>query len=181
MNPIIGEIFKCDWDTSNKKAHYFAEQISHHPPHSAFCFYNVEKGVAVNGNFAPSYVKFFGNSAETRVSGVMKVVVVGKDFKEEYECTWPSFKVKGIIFGTLLLEIIGKVSITCEQTKYKAEIDFKSKGLFGGKYNEINGKIKKGLMKTLYTINGFWDSEIYFTKDGSKVFYNNNISIIYKN
>ena len=33
-------------------------------------------------------------------------------------------------------------------------------GFFGGKYNEVIGKVKRGT-KTLYSIRGFWDSEIY--------------------
>lgn len=126
LNPIIGEIFRCDWNTPNK-AHYFAEQLSHHPPHSAFCYYNVGAGIAVNANFAPSYAKFHGNSASTAVQGIMKVVVYGKDFEDEYEITWPGFYVKGIIFGTLLLEIVGKVTIANAKNKFVAQIDFKSK------------------------------------------------------
>jgi hypothetical protein len=94
LNPIIGEIFRCDWNAQHK-SHYFAEQLSHHPPHSAFCYYNVEAGIAVNANFAPSYAKFHGNSASTSVQGVMKVVIHGKDFDDEYELTWPGFYVKG--------------------------------------------------------------------------------------
>jgi hypothetical protein len=106
LNPILGEIFRCHWDfddssadqiNSNNKypdgfgqttrSHYFAEQLSHHPPHSAFVYYNNEKvnqnnrvnnllkkqGVAATGNIAPSYVKFYGNSAETKIRGTIRL------------------------------------------------------------------------------------------------------------
>jgi hypothetical protein len=47
--------------------------------------------------------------------------------------------------------MFGKTTTKCDQTQYKAEIDFKRKALWRGKYNQIAGKIKKG-SNTLYSI-----------------------------
>lgn len=38
-----------------------------------------------------------------------------------------SFTPTGILFGTLLMELCGDVSITCNATQCKAEIEFKGK------------------------------------------------------
>jgi len=165
LNPVLGETFRCEWP--QHKSQYVAEQISHHPPYSAFCFYNVDQGIALNANFAPSYVKYYGNWAETCVGGFARMVVVHKNFEEVYDMTWPSMQVKGIMVGALTTELFGKVTIRCEQTQYKAEIDFKKKPLWRGKYNQISGKIKKG-SSTLYGISGYWDSDIFIAKPNSK-------------
>jgi len=174
LNPVIGEFFQCRWNVADAKSYhtttsnYFAEQLSHHPPHSAFCYWNIEKGVAVNGNLAPTYAKFMGNSAETKLQGMIKIHLSNKkDVDEEYELTFPGACVRGILFGTLLLEIVGKVYIQCKKTGYRADIDFKSKGMFRGKYNQISGSIQsKG--KDLYTLAGFWDSVVTITNCKTK-------------
>lgn len=68
-------------------------------------------------------------------------------FNEEYEVTFPNVYAKGLLFGTLLMELGGsgfiflkviiiliifyKVSIICKKTEYRAEIEFKQKPLIG--------------------------------------------------
>lgn len=47
----------------------------------------------------------------------------------------------GFLFGTLVMELAGLVTITCKQSGLKAEIDFKQKPSFFGEYNTLQGKI----------------------------------------
>lgn len=89
MNPVIGEVFQCHWDIDSNnnnnsngaqsghasRSCYIAEQLSHHPPHTAFCYYNVDQGVAVHADITPSYAKFWGNSTEVKVSVIKKISV----------------------------------------------------------------------------------------------------------
>lgn len=167
LNPVCGEVFKAGWTFNGQEIHYVAEQLSHHPPHSAFSYWNVDAGVFMNANIAPTYVKFYGNSAESTIKGLIRLSVYGKNFEEEYEFTYPSMLVKGILFGSLHLEVIGKVSIQCKATGYSADIEFKQKAMFRGKYNSIVGKIKKS-GKTTHSIGGFWDSVVTITDSKSK-------------
>jgi len=96
------------------------------------------------------------------------------------------------------MEIGGTVYITCEKTGLQSEIEFKTKvrlltvsflppsltqrrarGLtsctaqpyFGGGYNFVSGKIKEitGKKKTLYTISGKWDDQIFIRPSDTKV------------
>lgn len=46
---------------------------------------------------------------------------------EEYSITMPYGYAKGIIVGSLTMELGGKVSITCDRTGYKADLEFKLK------------------------------------------------------
>lgn len=48
-NPILGETFRCFWLHPNgTRSHFVAEQVSHHPPVSAFYVSNREEGYVVN-------------------------------------------------------------------------------------------------------------------------------------
>ena len=83
--------------------------------------------------------------------------------------TFPYAFCKGILFGTLSMELGGKVHIHCEKTGYQTDIEFKLKPyLFGAKdCNAIMGQITLG-GKVLATIEGKWDSEIFLTDHRSK-------------
>ncbi len=48
---------------------------------------------------------------------------------EDYHITMPYAHCKGILIGTLTMELGGKVTIDCEKTGYRAELEFKLKVL----------------------------------------------------
>lgn len=48
-------------------------------------------------------------------------------FGEDYVMTLPYAHCKGILIGTLTMELGGVITINCEKTGYKAEIEFKLK------------------------------------------------------
>lgn len=156
-NPLLGEFFRSKWEhADNSCTHFVAEQVSHHPPISCFYFSNRKNGYTLNGSMLPRS-KFLGASVASMMEGTATLTII--PFGEEYTITFPNVYGRGILFGTLLMELIGVITIQCNQTNCKAEIDFKAKPFFGGEYNAINGKIKKG-KDTLYTLNGKWDGRI---------------------
>ncbi|KPP57612.1 hypothetical protein Z043_124644 [Scleropages formosus] len=69
---------------------------------------------------------------------------------------------KGILYGTMTLELGGQVTIVCEKTGYSAQLEFKLKPFLGSNdsVNQISGKIKLG-KEVLATLEGHWDSEIF--------------------
>ena len=60
-NPILGETFRCYWKhpKSNSRTFYIAEQISHHPPVSAFYVTNRQDGFCISGCILAKS-KFYG-------------------------------------------------------------------------------------------------------------------------
>ena len=60
-NPIIGETFRCMWlnDTDQSKTFFIAEQVSHHPPVSAFYCSNRKGGYVTHGSILAKS-KFYG-------------------------------------------------------------------------------------------------------------------------
>lgn len=60
-NPIIGEMFRCMWPNTanNSKTFYISEQVSHHPPVSAFYVSNRKDGYVIGGSILAKS-KFYG-------------------------------------------------------------------------------------------------------------------------
>ncbi|KAJ7323776.1 Oxysterol-binding protein- protein 8 [Desmophyllum pertusum] len=103
-----------------------------------------------------------GNSSSAILDGNATMTLL--KFGEEYVMTIPYAHCKGILIGTLTMELGGVVTINCEKTGYKAEIEFKLKPFWkkSGESNYIAGKIKMG-KETLCRIEGKWDGEILIT------------------
>lgn len=175
-NPTLGETFECTYAMpDSSKIRYFAEQVSHHPPVSAFMVENRQKNLLVEGYYYPKS-RFLGNSAASMGEGHCLVQFL--DRGETYLCTWPNAYARGIIFGTFLMEIGGKVDITSSTGGLSAVVDFKTKPMFGGEYNRIEGRIRRIAAKkketVLYRFSGKWNGEIHITNEEtqeSKLFF----------
>ncbi|XP_052898692.1 oxysterol-binding protein-related protein 8 isoform X3 [Anopheles moucheti] len=158
-NPILGETFRCYWQHENgSRTFYIAEQVSHHPPVSVFYVTNRQDGFCISCSILAKS-KFYGNSTSAILEGVATLTLLPRG--ECYTLTVPYAHCKGILMGTLSMELGGKVSIECENTGYKTELEFKLKPFLGGNEytNLVVGKLKLG-KETMATINGHWDSEI---------------------
>lgn len=158
-NPILGETFRCYWQHDNgSRTFYIAEQVSHHPPISVFYVTNRQDGFCISCSILAKS-KFYGNSTSAILEGVATLTLLPRG--ESYTLTVPYAHCKGILMGTLSMELGGKVSVECENTGYKTELEFKLKPFLGGNEytNLLTGKLKLG-KETLATINGHWDGEI---------------------
>jgi len=163
-NPIIGEVFRCMWpnDENSSRTFFIGEQVSHHPPVSAFYCSNRKDGYVIGGSILAKS-KFYGNSSSAILDGVASVSLLKNG--EDYSVTMPYAHVKGILIGSLTAEYGGVVNIKCEKTGYNAEIEFKLKPFWkkSGESNYISGKIRMG-NDVLSKIEGRWDSEIFITE-----------------
>ncbi|KAM9754122.1 oxysterol-binding protein-related protein 5 isoform 2-T2 [Menidia menidia] len=166
-NPILGETFRCCWlhPQTDSCTFYIAEQVSHHPPISAFYICNRKDNFCISGNILAKS-KFYGNSLSAILDGRARLLFMSRD--EEYVITMPYAHCKGILYGTMTLELGGKVSIECEKTKCFAELEFKLKPFLGGSssVNQISGKIFVG-EELLATIDGHWDGEVFINEKRS--------------
>ncbi|XP_052440074.1 oxysterol-binding protein-related protein 8 isoform X3 [Carassius gibelio] len=160
-NPIIGETFRCLWlhTKTNSKTFYIAEQVSHHPPVSAFYVSNRKDGFCLSGSILAKS-KFYGNSLSAILDGEARLSFLNRG--EDYVMNMPYAHCKGILYGTMTLELGGQVSIACEKTGYSALLEFRLKPFLGSSdiVNQISGKIKLG-KEVLATLEGHWDSEVF--------------------
>eukprot|EP01117_Protostelium_nocturnum_P007035 TRINITY_DN2520_c0_g1_i2.p1 TRINITY_DN2520_c0_g1~~TRINITY_DN2520_c0_g1_i2.p1 ORF type:complete len:441 (+),score=178.42 TRINITY_DN2520_c0_g1_i2:211-1533(+) len=161
-NPVLGEFFRCMWELpSDSKTFFVGEQVSHHPPISAFYASNRKEGIVAGGSIL-FRSKFYGTSVGSILEGSISIHHLR--FGEDYELTFPSAYGKGFLFGTLVMELGGIVTITCKQSGWRAELDFRLKPMFGGDYNTILGKIKDiNTGNVVYQLTGRWDQRIDMT------------------
>ncbi|XP_031206236.1 oxysterol-binding protein-related protein 8 [Mastomys coucha] len=174
-NPILGETFRCLWThpRTNSKTFYIAEQVSHHPPVSAFYVSNRKDGFCLSGSILAKS-KFYGNSLSAILEGEARLTFLNRG--EDYVMTMPYAHCKGILYGTMTLELGGTVNITCQKTGYSAILEFKLKPFLGSSdyVNQISGKLKLG-KEVLATLEGHWDSEVFINDkktDNSEIFWN---------
>ncbi|CAB4069288.1 OSBPL9_10_11 [Lepeophtheirus salmonis] len=174
-NPIIGETFYCHWDlphsgTGNKLSEndplpwckdnnlvFVAEQVSHHPPISAFYAEHIKKRISVNAHI---YTKssFLGMSIAVHNVGQGSVKLL--DYGEEYVATFPTGYGRSIL-TVPWIELGGKVSITCVQTNYTANIDFKCKPFFSSDVNKVFAEvISPTAKKPILKVDGEWNGRM---------------------
>lgn len=210
-NPVLGEIHRCRWTyEDSSEAFYVCEQVSHHPPVSAYHYESPEHNLVIFGDIRPKS-RFLGNSVATLMQGTNKIVFlkVGKEAKEfsklfrsgkapeddsqtqlqrsdslqsvdsnsgksiaqsvggeEYVLTLPNVYGRGILFGTMYMELGDTAQIQCAANGLTCDLKFETKGFFSGVYNGISGKIKRN-GELLHTVSGRWSDQVYIQKGKS--------------
>ncbi|KAK9498170.1 hypothetical protein O3M35_004046 [Rhynocoris fuscipes] len=173
-NPILGEIFQCHWNieaqTDNEESTlitdgpvpwctgnqltFIAEQVSHHPPISAFYAEHYNKRISFNAHVWTKS-KFLGLSIGVHNIGNGVIHVI--DHNEFYVVTFPNGYGRSIL-TVPWIELGGTVTINCEKTGYRAVIEFLTKPFYGGKKHRITGEIfGPNEKKPFVTITGEWN------------------------
>ncbi|GHJ83618.1 hypothetical protein NliqN6_0020 [Naganishia liquefaciens] len=167
-NPVLGEFFRCTYRYDDgSEGYYVAEQVSHHPPISAFFYISPKNRVIITGELKPKS-KFLGNSVATILEGQNRVRLLDRPEDGEYTITMPNMFARGILFGKMLLELGDISSVRCPRTNLSCDIEFKTKGWLSGGYNAVVGTVK-GPNGTMGEITGHWDKSMeYKDKSGKK-------------
>ncbi|GMR62677.1 hypothetical protein PMAYCL1PPCAC_32872 [Pristionchus mayeri] len=165
-NPILGETFRCCWEhPDGSTTFYVAEQVSHHPPISSLFVSNRKAGFDVSATILAKS-KYYGNSVSAMMLGKIRIRLLNRG--ETYTVGLPFANCKGIMIGTMTMELGGQVTIECDRTAYTCLLDFKLKPFLGGSMNVMNGQIKLG-KETITEIEGHWDGLIiYRNVNGAK-------------
>ncbi|KAL8223514.1 hypothetical protein R6Q57_018989 [Mikania cordata] len=168
-NPILGETHHV----SRGNLNVLLEQVSHHPPVSALHATNEKDNIEMIW-CQYAVPKFQGTSIETRVLGTRQLRLINKG--ESYVMNSPNLVIKFLPVPDV--EWLGNVTIQCRETGLEAHLSYKGKSFLGrkGNYRSVRGKIMSTPeMKTIYEINGHWDSTVTI-KDTS----NGKLTVIYK-
>lgn len=124
LNPILGESFQC---REPKTGCYFvAEQVSHHPPLTAFYMCEKKTGVYLTGNIQLS-AQLATNSIGVKTEGTARLVV---NHREVYVLSpqIPPLRARGILIGRKRNELYGNVRLVCAATGFEAVLRFNPKG-----------------------------------------------------
>ncbi|CAI6348338.1 unnamed protein product [Macrosiphum euphorbiae] len=136
---------------------FLAEQVSHHPPISAFYAEHKKKKVTFCANVWTKS-KFLGLSVA--VHHVGQGIVRLLKHKEEYISTFPSGYGRSIL-TVPWIELGGSVTISCPQTGYHCDIEFHTKPFYGGKKHRITAEVfGPKTKKAFLTITGEWNGSM---------------------
>ncbi|XP_053928348.1 oxysterol-binding protein-related protein 9 isoform X4 [Cuculus canorus] len=177
-NPILGEIFRCHWVlpgtegdddmepvsegpvpwVSKSCVTFVAEQVSHHPPISAFYAECFNKRIQFNAHIWTKS-KFLGMSIG--VHNIGQGCVTCLDYDEHYILTFPNGYGRSIL-TVPWIELGGECSINCSKTGYNASIVFHTKPFYGGKKHRITAEIfSPNDKKPFCSIEGEWNGVMY--------------------
>ncbi|XP_014649257.1 PREDICTED: oxysterol-binding protein-related protein 9 [Ceratotherium simum simum] len=176
-NPILGEIFQCHWtlpnDTeenaelvaegpvpwvSKNSVTFVAEQVSHHPPISAFYAECFNKKIQFNAHIWTKS-KFLGMSIG--VHNIGQGCVSCLDHDEHYILTFPNGYGRSIL-TVPWVELGGECNINCSKTGYSANIVFHTKPFYGGKKHRVTAEIfSPNDKKSFCSVEGEWNGVMY--------------------
>uniref|UniRef100_A0A8C9VWF3 Oxysterol-binding protein n=1 Tax=Scleropages formosus TaxID=113540 RepID=A0A8C9VWF3_SCLFO len=175
-NPILGEIFLCHWDLplesdesepvsegpvpwcGKNSVSFVAEQVSHHPPISAFYAECFSKKIQFNAHIWTKS-KFLGMSIGVHNIGQGCVSCLEHD--EHYILTFPNGYGRSIL-TVPWVELGGECTISCSKSGYSANIVFHTKPFYGGKKHRITAEIfSPNDKKPFCSIEGEWNGVMY--------------------
>ncbi|XP_039590560.1 oxysterol-binding protein-related protein 2b [Polypterus senegalus] len=151
FNPLLGETFELTREDLGFRL--ISEQVSHHPPISAFYSESENKDFIFHGSIYPK-LKFWGKSVEAEPKGTNTLEL--PKHNEAYTWTNPSCCVHNVILGKLWIEQYGTVEIVNHSTGEKCILYFKPCGLFGKELHKVEGYIQDKNKKKLCIIYGKW-------------------------
>ncbi|KAH9821095.1 hypothetical protein DFH28DRAFT_1120438 [Melampsora americana] len=174
LNPILGELFLGHWNGNSDdenptkdlgEIRLWAEQVSHHPPVSAYFLLNSKSKVSYQGHCAQK-TSFSGKSVIVKQvgHGILRITLPDNTV-ESYLVTLPKLRIEGLLLGSPYVELT-ETSHIQSSTGYHAVIDYKGKGYFSGKSHTFVAKIhpKPKSTQILYQIEGQWNGISKFTK-----------------
>ncbi|XP_075689101.1 oxysterol-binding protein-related protein 9 isoform X3 [Rhinoderma darwinii] len=176
-NPILGEVFQCHWDlpgqenedsepvsegpvpwVSKNNVTFVSEQVSHHPPISAFYAECYNKRIQFNAHIWTKS-KFLGMSIG--VHNIGQGCVSCLDYDEHYILTFPNGYGRSIL-TVPWVELGGECNISCSKTGYSATIMFHTKPFYGGKKHRITAEIyPPNDKKSFCSVEGEWNGVMY--------------------
>lgn len=152
------------WVDSAGTTELVSEQVSHHPPVTAYHISNKEHGVYLQGYNAQK-ASF---SRTINVKQIGHAVFAIPAYDETYLITLPNLHIEGLIFGSPFVELNDKTYIT-SSSGYTAKIDYSGKGWLSGKKNSFTATMYPtgNEREVLYTISGQW-TKTFEISEGSK-------------
>ncbi|KAH7103724.1 Oxysterol-binding protein [Auriculariales sp. MPI-PUGE-AT-0066] len=142
LNPVLGEIFRGHWPDKNGrgKSVLLVEQVSHHPPITAYWIRNATKGLTLQG-FSGQKTSFSAGSIIVKQVGhAMLTIELPSGGKEQYLITLPKLRIDGLWYGSPYVELTESSHIQ-SSTGWLATIEYKGKGYFSGKAHSFKATL----------------------------------------
>ncbi|KAL1022912.1 hypothetical protein UPYG_G00034110 [Umbra pygmaea] len=161
FNPLLGETYELVREDLGFRL--ISEQVSHHPPVSAFHAEGLNNDFVFHGSIYPK-LKFWGKSVEAEPKGIITLEL--PKYNEAYTWTNPTCCVHNIIVGQLWIEQYGNVEVINHKTGERCCLNFKPCGLFGKELHKVEGYILDKSKKKVCSLYGKW-TECMYTIDSA--------------
>ncbi|PNS17122.1 Protein kes1 [Sphaceloma murrayae] len=164
LNPFLGELFLGSWNDEAGQTQLISEQVSHHPPVTAYAIWNKKHGVRLEGYNAQK--ASFGRTINVKQVGHATFHIDA--YNETYLITLPGLHIEGLISGSPFVEL-EKSTYIVSSTGFTSKIDYSGRGWLSGKKNSFTatmyptGKEKE----TIYLVEGQW-TDNFTVKDAKK-------------
>ncbi|EIM84272.1 Oxysterol-binding protein [Stereum hirsutum FP-91666 SS1] len=168
LNPVLGELFYGYWPDTNGRGqtNLVVEQVSHHPPITAYYISNPSKGLALQGHNAQK-TSFSGGSIIVKQIGHASLTVDLPDGnKEEYIITLPRLRIDGLWYGSPYIEL-AETSWISSSSGWLSTIEYKGKGYFSGKTHSFKATVTAQNGAQVHVIEGQWHTTSKSTKSSA--------------
>ncbi|KAK3941236.1 hypothetical protein QBC46DRAFT_311932 [Diplogelasinospora grovesii] len=142
FNPLLGETFELVRSENEVPGGFrlLVEKVCHRPVRLAM------QADSASWSFAQSPVptqKFWGKSAELTTEGRVRVALrlPGNGAEELYSWNIATVFLRNVVMGEKYVEPVGTMHVTNDTTGHKAAIEFRSKGMFGGRGEDVQVEI----------------------------------------
>ncbi|KAK5128499.1 hypothetical protein LTR85_003167 [Meristemomyces frigidus] len=167
LNPFLGELFMGKWEDEEGTTQLISEQVSHHPPVTAYSIWNSKNGVRLQGYNAQK--ASFRTTINVRQVG--HAILHLDKWNEDYLITLPALHIEGLIGGSPYVEL-NQSSYIVGSNGFTSRIDYSGKGWVSGTKNSLkaimypHGK-EKSKDDVIYKAEGSWTDE-FVIKDAKK-------------
>jgi 5-oxoprolinase (ATP-hydrolysing) len=137
FNPLLGETFELVRSEAEVPGGFrlLVEKVSHRPVRLAM------QADSAHWSFAQSPAptqKFWGKSAELTTDGRVRVTLRLPDGADEhYSWNTATVFLRNVVMGEKYVEPVGTMHVSNDSTGAKAAVEFRSKGVFGGRGEEV--------------------------------------------
>jgi hypothetical protein len=175
LNPVLGELFYGKWPDINGRGEteLLVEQVSHHPPITAYAIENKSKGIKLVGHNAQKTSFSAGSIIVKQIGHATLTVKLPSGDIEEYLITLPRLRIDGVWYGAPYIELADVSWIVSKH--YVCSIEYKGKGYFSGKTHSFKATLKpapgSGGSLGSHVIEGQWHTTSKFSsgpKSGSE-------------
>ncbi|APA12220.1 hypothetical protein sscle_09g069900 [Sclerotinia sclerotiorum 1980 UF-70] len=167
FNPMLGETFELVRSEQEVPGGFrlLVEKVSHRPVRMA-CQADSAKW-SFGQSPAPTQ-KFWGKSAELITEGRARLVLRLPDgIEERYTWNVATAFLRNVVMGEKYVEPVGNMTVTNESTGAKALVEFKQKGMFGGRSEDVGVEAYDGEGKhTNVSLQGNWTSSLRINEGG---------------
>ena len=138
FNPLLGETYELIRSSSETPGGFrlLVEKVSHRPVRLAM------QADSANWSFSSSPAptqKFWGKSLELNTDGRVRIALRLADGNDElYSFNIATVFLRNVVVGEKYVEPVGTMTVINETSGAKATIEFKQKGMFGGRSEDVS-------------------------------------------